>query len=296
MKPPGPSRSHSWRANTVAYIDTLGCELPLPPIVAALEQSARGKVFARKLALRIQQPAQSTLRSLRLHDAKICRVDIGFDVLRSNAAAAEETGNWFRLHMLQKWRGKKSTHQHKNSHYYSRDARVERNINLYWDKESKTGLGPCAHIDLRFFKARACRRAGIDDAATLIAGIDVMSLLKRQTRLCRIDSDRFERKLEKLARAHLRTNRANVRSNATHPVIDAQFNTVAGVKERIRQVCLRRFARKDTPVALGFISVQEFYDRTPVMRSCLTPIPWEQVVSAPPQWLHWQHHGGRTGK
>ena len=41
--------------------------------------------------------------------------------------------------------------------------RAARNIALYADQPSRTDLGPCSHFEMRFFGAKACRRAGVED-------------------------------------------------------------------------------------------------------------------------------------
>src|SRR5205814_10085226 len=112
---------------------------------------------------------------------------------------------FLRRGLVQKWRRRDHRAQpYLNSVYWKRDRKAARNIGLYGDRQSKTGLGSCSHCELRFTGAKACKRVGLGELRDLIRGVDAMELLNRQARIIFIDPKRLDVAIDRIARANLR--------------------------------------------------------------------------------------------
>ena len=286
--------------DVVAYPDTLGClvRYPLPPgLWEQLRSTGSGKVIPAKPLLigrdlwqlcRIQRPTRDTVDMLaNLPRCIVCRVDVAVDFICATAQDACLAGSYFDKFLVQKWHGKRHKRQHKNSVYWNRDRQTARNIALYADKPSKTGMGPCAHVELRFSTAAACRRVGISEPRDLLRDIEVARLLQRQTRLARVDARRFDRLIEQIARKRirLRTERRRRTSEARlSKRIWDQFNTVDGQCRKTRGLFCRLFQSAERTPTPEVISAQELAERLPRMRSCLISLPW-MTAFPQPRWM-----------
>jgi hypothetical protein len=278
----------------VAYADTVACLIPYPLPSDLWEQlrcsraatviSRRARYYGLKNQLykpiRIQQPTRDTIVVLAgLRNCIIGRIDIAVDFICGSVEDAYAAQRYLDRSLLQKGHGKRVKHPHDHTVYWSRCRTTSRNVALYGDKPSKTGNGPCAHLELRFSSAAACRSINLFVPSQLLADIDVMELLKRQTKLTCVNERALERLAEAAARRHLRHRVAPRRRAAARASTYDQFTTVDGLKLRTAGLVRRAFAREGLPG----INAQELVERRPNMRSILTPVDWEQVIP-PPEW------------
>jgi hypothetical protein len=277
---------------TVAFPDTLGCLIPYP-----LPENFWGQVYATgsgkiipnrpfeigaKLyqPIRVHQPTRQMFGLLAgLQSCTICRVDISVDLICAGRAESAKAVSFLDKFLLQPWHGKRRKNRFRNTTYLSRERRTARNVAVYGDRPSKTGNGPCAHLDLRFIGAEACRRAKLGDPTCFLAGIDVLGLLKHQTKLAQLDPRRLDRQIEKMARDYLRKRAAQRRLASLAPT----FNTVEGLRRRTKSLITRPCLSEDSSLG-DLINSQELVERRPALRDCLSPIAWEEVTP-PPEWL-----------
>jgi hypothetical protein len=104
---------------------------------------------------------------------------------------------------------------------------------------TKTGQGPCCHVELRFTRAEACRRAGLD-LNHLLDGPDVSWLLDSQARIAPIDRKKLDRAIERKARRCLPSTQRR------HPKI-----TVGKLKTKIRTRAADGNGGEDCPHTRG---------------------------------------------
>jgi hypothetical protein len=278
----------------VAFPDTLGClvRYPVPKdLWTRLRSAGAGKIVPSKPCqigsklyqpFRIQQPTRKTLNMLAsLTGCMICRLDVAVDFICGSKEHASLVAAYFDRLLMQKWHGRRRKHRYKNSIYWSKEHPTARNIALYADRPSKTGMGPCAHVELRFFGAHTCRLVGVSTPHTLLQNVDVLRLLQRQTRLVQVDKRRFDRLIERAARARLRRHvtRHRLSNTTVSKIIWDQFNTVDGLQRRISGLFCRLLQQQEPTK----IKAQEFVERLPNMRSCLISISWKHVCPHP-QW------------
>jgi hypothetical protein len=285
----------------IAYVDTLVlfCWRPLPP---ALMSWLRKKYGTRLIPqdikvpehpnlwrglVTIHQPDVETVQQLaaiRRHSFVIHAVHVAIDFLLPNRMEAASAKRYLDRRLLLKWRGRNhKSYQCENVTYGKIDSGSGRNTAVYGDRISKTGFGACCHLELRFTGADACRRAGVGDFATLIAGCDTMALLKRQTKIGFIDSSKLERSIELMARRSLRRrkNRAG--------------DTVNSFKERVSRLLARLLEEERwDPTDLTKARAQTFYDRLKRCRRCLRYEAWTNFTPTP-VWHQW-HAGGHTAQ
>ncbi len=188
--------------DTVAYVDTLGCQLqgwiPKPTFSDLKKQygnkiemkPCRGDLRFRSF-MTIHQPDHciwNWLVNMNAEDIRICRVDIAIDFLTRTKEEAERLIEYFKHHYRQKWQGKKEANHVEETFYISSNPRTPRNVVMYGDVISKTGLGYCAHLELRFITAERCRAAGLSDPKVFLSGPDVMRLLDHESQLVQLNS------------------------------------------------------------------------------------------------------------
>jgi hypothetical protein len=149
---------------------------------------------------------------------------------------------------------------------------------VYGDRESKTGAGPCCHVELRFTGAEACRCAGLD-LNWLLEGPDVFRLLDRQACIAPVDPKSLDRAIESKARRCLRGTQRR------HPTI-----TVAGLKAKIWTLVTVILQDEDSEFDEQTIEQarsQLLLDYRPELRAALDCITWSEF--APPAcWRAWR--------
>jgi hypothetical protein len=203
----------------VAYIDTV--TLFHRGMFPRHELSWLRRRFARRMILKsckapgdafcgglitLHQPDVETLERLIAIPKRrfvVSAVHIAVDFICPDQGQAKLAAAFLGRAAVQKWhRRNHCSHREKNTHYF-RQERSTRNIAIYGDRESKTGEGPCCHLEMRFTGAAACKRAGLD-LNSLLDGPDVLRLLNGQARIAPIDSKRLDRAIERKARRWLR--------------------------------------------------------------------------------------------
>ena len=239
----------------------------------------------RRWFLTLHQPQNETLEQLmRLRPGTfvVHAVHVAVDFLCADIDNAKRATEFLQCAVVQKWR--RSDHcfsLEANCRYWKRDGKAPRNIALYGDRLSKPESADCAHLELRFTSAAACKRAGLGDLKNLTCGVDAMALLKRQTRLALIDEKRLDRAIEKISRRTVR------KLNLKHGL----NLTIREQKRRI-QCMLARGLQHETrnldPSNLASATAQELFDRYPTMRHCLVSrVTWEDF-SPTPRWHYWE--------
>jgi hypothetical protein len=203
--------------DAVAYLDslTMYCWRPLPTnTLGSLRRRYERRLYVEKCKvpqlgrqywlITIHQPDQQTLSLLRtIQPGKfvVHAVHVAVDFLCANRRHAELATAFLTRGAVQKWRRRgHQSHIKINTRYWNVNKRAKPNIALYGDRKSKTGLGPCAHFELRFTGAEACKRAGVGDLNSIMGGVDAMALLERQVWIAFIDRKRLNRAVEKMAR------------------------------------------------------------------------------------------------
>ena len=234
----------------------------------------------------IQQPTPEELAFVSELPKKwpVCRADIAVDFICSNPDDARRADAFLKHHVLQKWHGKRRVNTVYSSTYFSKDRRAPRNVVIYADKPSKTGLGHCAHLEMRFQTAQACRRAGLDDIRRLIDGIDALGMLKHQTRLVRIDGNHLNRLIEKLARGMKYKPR---RGRKRQRYMAMSVEELAGEIRGYLRHALHIDPSKGHELRPEQIYAQVLYDRTRWLRPCLKPvISWDDLIASPDWCFH----------
>jgi hypothetical protein len=175
--------------DAVTFLDTVtlygGRPLPKGVLGALRQQYGRRLIYERhKLRgrphaccwhLTIHQPCQATLRGLVPIQPRrfvVHAVEIAIDFITQNRQQADLATAFLTRGLVQRWRRRDHRSQpYLNSRYWKRDRKAPRNIGLYGDRASKTGLGSCSHLELRFTGAKACKRAGQGELRDLIRGV-----------------------------------------------------------------------------------------------------------------------------
>lgn len=284
--------------DAVAYIDTLVlfCAHCLPKGELTLLRKHYGRRMivkphpvpgrpqARRLKLTIHQPVEATLERLTGLQADrfvVHAVHIAVDFLCGDRRQAHLAAEYLTRGIVQNWRRRgHRSHLEENSRYWKLDSRAPRNIALYGDRLSKTGLGACCHFEMRFTSAAACRRAHIGELRNLIAGVDAMSLLRHEARIVFIDQKQLVRALEQKARRLLPGTQRR------RPTI-----TVADIKTHLQRLLPR--CLEDESCSLDQDTVadarsQSLFDLRPELRSCLTRRQsWIKFTPTPRWWRWW---------
>ncbi len=205
---------------------------------------------------------------------------IAVDLICPDQGQAKHAAAFLGRAIVQKWhRRNHFSHRERNTHYWRR-GRSTRNIAVYGDRQSKTGEGPCCHVEMRFTGAAACKRAGLDDLNHLLVGPDVFHLLHRQARLAPIDPKRLDSAIERKARRCLRGTQRR------HPEI-----TVAELKTKIWTLVTRILQDEDSSFderTVNQARSQSLLDYRPELRAGLNEIKWSEF--APPvRWHAWRY-------
>ena len=230
----------------------------------------------------LHQPDVETLERLRAIAKRpfvVNAVHIAVDFICPDQAQAKLAAEFLGRAAVQKWhRRNHSSHRERNTHYF-RQGRSTRNIAVYGDRKSKTGGGPCCHVEMRFTSADACRRAGLD-LNNLLDGPDVLRLLESQARIAPIDPKKLDRAIERKARRCLGGTQRRYGSKITADVLTT----------KIRRLVTRILQDEDSSFDEQTIDQgrsQLLLDYRPELRSGLNEIAWFQF--APPvRWHAWR--------
>jgi hypothetical protein len=210
----------------------------------------------------------------------VSAVHIAVDFICPDQGQAKLAAAFLGRAAVQKWhRRNHCSHREKNTHYF-RQERSTRNIAIYGDRESKTGEGPCCHLEMRFTGAAACKRAGLD-LNSLLDGPDVLRLLNGQARIAPIDSKRLDRAIERKARRWLRGTQRR------HPKI-----TVGELKTKIAALLTRILQDEDSlfdEETIDQARSQVLLDYRPSMRGCLNSVSWSQFAPRL-RWHAWRYY------
>lgn len=204
----------------------------------------------------------------------VYRVDIATDFITKTIADATDVGQFLTRCVLHKWHGGKRSNQSGNTYYSSR-AGVPRNLAIYADKPSKTGLGPCAHLELRFRTMQRCKSSKVDDLDQLADGLNVFALLRHETRLRWFDQNTFDRFLDKTARNLKRRNRK---------YCDTSLPDMVAMLGRVFAPMIQNAEHTPEPGSIKNVRGQDLYDASPRIRTRMTAIEWEEFTESP-RWL-----------
>lgn len=226
----------------------------------------------------ILQPTPEALRYLarlasQTNSFRVCRVDIAIDFITKTVAHATDVAVFLIRHVLHKWHRGKRSDQCVDTYYSSR-AGVPRNLVIYADKPSKTGLGPCAHLELRYRTMERCE-ANFDDLGQLAEGLDAFALLEHETRLRWFDQNMFDRFLEKTARAVKRTSRK---------YCDTSLADIVAMLGRLYAPLIQNAEYTPAPGNVENVRGQDLYDASPRFRRRMTAIEWEEFTDSP-RWI-----------
>jgi hypothetical protein len=97
----------------------------------------------------------------------LCRFDVAPDFLFATESEAERFGRWLVTHTVLKWRRPGPMLDFPGGVIWiphrDRARTPNRNLSLYWDRPSKLDKTRfCVHPELRFQRAEACRKEGIN--------------------------------------------------------------------------------------------------------------------------------------
>jgi len=280
----------------VAFVDTLTL-LGTSPLLRADVAWLR-KRYGRRLILEecpvprrphsrlfwttIHQPDQETLERLFEIQHKrfvVHAVHLAVDFLCS-ASDAERLIEFLKRGLVQKWGRRDSRFQAvATTHYWHHARRAPRNLTLYSDRPSKTGLGPCAHLELRFTGAAACKRAGVENLKTLMRGVDMVKMLQHQTRIAFIDENKLDRIVAGIAKRELRAG------------LHSRHTTIDQIKKLKKQMLARAVQDEDlvpNPHMIAKARSQNLvnHQRMPSLRRCLKQYQWSDLTP-PPHWHCW---------
>jgi len=232
----------------------------------------------------IHQPTVSTINylgSIKGGTFSLNAVHIAFDFLLPDLLQATKVKDFLVGSLRLKWRRCEPLGSEENTDYWRIDPKSSRNIALYCDKPSKTGRGPCCHLEFRFTGTEACRRAGLANLQALESGeIDPFSILNRHAKIAPVDGARLDRAIQDIARKMLpKTNRRH------HGAKTALTNAVLEVK--IRRVLARCFG--NAPLSqLHLVRSQDLWDsRRQSLRRASVESPWNQFTTCP-KWHLWR--------
>jgi hypothetical protein len=230
----------------------------------------------------LHQPDVETLERLSAIPKQrfvVNAVHIAVDFICPDQGQAKLAAAFLGRAAVQKWhRRNHHSHQEKNTYYWRR-GRSTRNIAMYGDRISKTGEGPCCHVEMRFTCAAACRRASLD-LNHLLHGLDVLQLLDGQARIAPIDPKKLDRAIERKARRFLRGTQRRYGSKITVDVL----------KTKIRSLVTRILQDEDSSFDEQTIDQgrsQFLLDYRPELRSGLNEIPWSQFAPRV-RWHPWR--------
>jgi hypothetical protein len=263
----------------------------------------RGRPQACSWHLTLHQPSRATLMDLMAIQPRrfvVHAVEIPTDFITPDRQQADLATTFLTRGLVQKWRRRDHRSQpYLNSLYWKRDRKAARNIGLYGDRQSKTGLGSCSHLELRFTGSKACKRAGLGELRNLIRGVDPMKLLNRQARLVFIDPKRLDVAVDRIARANLRLDQRRSRrrrrsSQRRSLQVDRwrrRPNTLSGMQEYVKRWLVRCLRDEELPLDVSTLATarsQNLWDHAPgLLRGCLTKrTNWTDFTPIP-RWWWW---------
>jgi hypothetical protein len=279
---------------SVAYVDTITLYhrgmFPREELIWLRERFGRRMIVKRCRApghapcgalITLHQPGVETLQHLIAIPKQrfvVNAVHIAVDFICPDQEQAKLAATFLGRAAVQKWhRRNHRSHREKHTDYWRR-GRSTRNIAVYGDRESKTGEGPCCHVEMRFTGAAACRSAGLD-LNRLLDGPDVFRLLDSQARIAPIDRKKLDRAIERKAR------RCLPRTQRRHPKI-----TVGELKTKIRTLVTLILQDEDSSFdeqTIDQARSQVLLDYRPELRSGLNSITWSEFAP-PPRWHAWR--------
>jgi hypothetical protein len=119
----------------------------------------------------LHQPKPETLTALDRFQTQyhgvLCRFDVAPDFLFATESEAERFGRWLVRHTVLKWRRPGPMLDFPGGIIWiphrDRKRTPNRNLSVYWDRPSKLDKTRfCVHPELRFQRAEACRKEGIN--------------------------------------------------------------------------------------------------------------------------------------
>lgn len=223
----------------------------------------------------IHQPARHTLRQLEALEGRslvINEAHIAVDLLTRTPEDAEKLRRFLEQHLAQRWGlSGQSGGGMNNTIYANRDDSAARNIAIYSDRPSKTGLGHCCHVELRFKGAKPCKRTGLGQLGLLVQGPAVGELLARQTRLVFFKANIFERIVSRVARR-------KIRLGAT--------STVAEISAALRRLLPRCVQEETIDSGNDAVSPRQLWNWRSYCRGYLEQHSWASFFPSP-TWWHW---------
>jgi hypothetical protein len=248
-----------------AYLDTIGMYSwqPLPTgLLSQLRHQygshllirPNGNRFKHWWVIEINQPTKDTIIELARHDLQISRVDVAIDFLTATPEEAELATEFLSQHVVLKWRRDQRLTVIDATTYWSKKA-SRRNIALYGDRESKTRMGSGAHLELRFMRSAACKRAHLGTLDELLE-INPFNLLQHQTKLVEIDDKKLEKAARKAKSLHptrtVKSSHPTQTAKSLHPTRTVKSShptqtakslhptrTVHEIKSRMREMIVR---------------------------------------------------------
>jgi hypothetical protein len=217
-----PETIKSWLADhvldVIAYVDTVEMFVRFIPVGTRKAIEAQGCALRTEPCrdrngwlighrLIVHHPTQPVIQIFdRLHDLPHCwaclrRFDIAVDFTTRSQADAEWLKDWLSRHIVMRWRRRGPMREFSNGIYWvnQRHRRQRgkkgsnRDVLVYADRYKITH-GPCAHLELRFRTARACRAQGIGRAIDLI-NLDPSKLLDKHLSLAFISEPFVQRSM-----------------------------------------------------------------------------------------------------
>jgi hypothetical protein len=218
-----------FKCETSAYIDTVelffrcylprgilrGLETIQPP--RKLKRRLRHSVIINKCVNKqgliygyrviVHQPSPEMLAALDRYQTHyhgvLRRFDVAVDFTTETQAEAEAIARWLKTHVVLRWRRPGNMLPFQGginmiwTEHRNRTSTPSRNLELYADKPSKVGNhGPCAHLELKFQRAAACRRAGIHRVTDLEKILDPAALFKRHLALSNAGDESLTRAMQ----------------------------------------------------------------------------------------------------
>ena len=277
---------------TVAYVDTI--RLFYRGMFPEDQLSWLRARFGRRMFLKswkapvrgghvtLHQPDVESLERLRAIAKRpfvVNAVHIAVDFICPDQEQAKLAALFLGRAAVQKWhRREHSSHRERNTHYLRRGGST-RNIAVYGDRNSKTGEGPCCHVEMRFTGADACRRAGLD-LNKLLDGPDVLRLLDGQARIAPIDPKKLDRAIETKARGCLRGTQRRYSSKLT---VD-ELKTI--IKARVTRILQDEDSSFDEQT-IDQARSQVLLDYRPGLRAGLNSTSWSEFAPRV-RWHPWR--------
>lgn len=192
----------------VTYLDTV--ELFFRSIPVGLRKSVQN-IIGKRLRIKtckngygnicgyrvvLNQPSPELLhffaRLQSHHWCCVSRVDLAADFITDTPHQADAIASYIRQHLVLRYRRKGLLKKIESTVYWNSQS-CSKNPVLYADKPARNmeGCVPCAHFELRIFRARAAKRAGLDPINALI-DLDVAEIINRHVYLMpSFDPNRF---------------------------------------------------------------------------------------------------------